>query len=90
MPAKPPRTLFSVDAVFPKLMLMCTSVIGGMLLGVGVLVGVLVVLGRASGPSATFAWWCIGLGIVLMVASRILFGRFLRGYLGGSERRPVD
>lgn len=90
MPAKPPRTLFSVDAVFPKLMLMCTSAIGGMLLGVGVLVGVLVVLGRASGPSTTFMWWCIGLGIALMAISRLLFGRFLRGYIGGSPQRPVD
>lgn len=90
MPAKPPRTLFSVDAVFPKLMLMCTSAIGGMLLGVGVLVGALVVLGRASGPSTTFMWWCIGLGIALMVTSRLLFGRFLRGYLGDAERGSVD
>ena len=61
-----------------------------MLLGVGVLVAVLALLGRASGPAVTFMWWCIGLGIALMVISRVLFGRFLRGYLEPRNSAPVD
>lgn len=90
MPATPPRTLFSVDAVFPKLMLMCTAVFGGLVLAMGLLLGLLVLLGRTSGPATIFMWCCIAVGITLMVVSRVLFGRFIRGYVDPRTDASVD
>ncbi|KYH43383.1 hypothetical protein [Branchiibius sp. NY16-3462-2] len=90
MAAKPPRTLFSVDAVFPKLMLMCTGAFGGLLLAMGLLLALLVATGRTSGPTTILMWCCIAVGITLMVVSRVLFGRFIRGYLHPTDDTSVD
>lgn len=68
-------------------MLMCVAVLGGLCVAAGLLLVVVKLTGPVSNAATTAMWFLLGIGAILLIGSRWLFGRFLRRYLTEPEGR---